>query len=152
MPETEKSAYFRYTGTVRGQGRPKFARCGSAVYAYESAKDRDYKQALATAYAEQCGGVSFGGAPVAVNITVMRALPKSKPKRVKCEEDTKKPDIDNIVKAVLDALVMAGCFDDDSQVIELSACKLPRARDRYDEDTLIVTVREKHYEEDGELA
>lgn len=41
--------------------------------------------------------------------------------------DTHKPDIDNIVKLVLDGL-NGVAFEDDAQAIEVKAAKLPRSR------------------------
>ena len=40
--------------------------------------------------------------------------------------DTSKPDIDNILKAVMDGLVDAGALEDDSQVISVDMYKGPR--------------------------
>ena len=117
-------ARFTYEGKVRGQGRPRFRRNGSA---YEAAEDRAYKKALADAYKQQ-SGVWFGDAELAATILVSRALPKSRPKRVTSEPDMFKPDADNIAKAVLDAL-NGVAYVDDKQVTIVSVDKLPRRRD-----------------------
>jgi Holliday junction resolvase RusA-like endonuclease len=126
-------ARFTYCGTVRGQGRPRFGNGRT----YEAAEDRAYKKAIAAAYKEQCGEW-FGDAELMVRISVCRALPKSRPKRVTWEPDTFKPDGDNIAKAVLDAL-NGVAFADDRQVTDVQTVKHPRTR-ALDEDVLTVSI------------
>lgn len=65
--------------------------------------------------------------PVAVEVVSQRQLPKSKPKRVESEPDCFKPDADNVMKLVLDAL-NTFAWNDDSQVVDAHARKLPRRR------------------------
>nr|DAN73502.1 MAG TPA: Endodeoxyribonuclease RusA [Caudoviricetes sp.] len=67
---------------------------------------------------------------------IHRELPKSRPKRLLAELDTAKPDIDNVTKAVLDAL-NGVAYDDDKQVVSLRVTKLPRTRQ---ESFLRVTI------------
>lgn len=131
-----KAATMIYEGKVRGQGRPRFRRNGKA---YETAQDRAYKKALAEAYKEQ-SGVWFGEAELVAVVEVERALPKSRPKRVTSEPDTFKPDADNIIKAVLDAL-NGVAFVDDKQVTAQHVIKWPRTRKR-ESDLLTVELLE----------
>ena len=65
--------------------------------------------------------------PVSVTIRAFSPLPKSRPKRVENEPWTISPDIDNIAKAVLDAL-NGIAYDDDAQVVELHVYKHDRTR------------------------
>lgn len=123
---------FTYRGKVRGQGRPRFAH----GHAYESKMDRQYKQDLAWQYKAQ-RGPHFGNQPLSVTIDVMRALPKSTPKLVAVMDDVKKPDCDNIAKALLDAL-NGLAFGDDAQVVALVVRKYPRIR--ADCDWMRVTI------------
>lgn len=109
---------------VMAAPRPRFARVTGRAYsvpAYER-----YKEKLAWLY-RQAGGEYHGERPVAVTIDVMRRLPASRPKRVASEPDTVKPDVDNIAKAVLDAL-NGVAYRDDSQVVSLSVLKCSRMR------------------------
>jgi Holliday junction resolvase RusA-like endonuclease len=82
----------------------------------------------------------------------MRALPKSKHRkfalpsnllrfldRLFGEPDTFKPDVDNLAKAVMDALNCVA-YVDDSQVIELVIRKFPRVKMPDDLDALRVTI------------
>lgn len=126
---------FTYVGKVRGQGRPRFRRNGTA---YETKEDADFKRALANAYRDQCG-LWFGEGPLYVAVTVMRHLPKSTPKRIRSEPDTMKPDADNIAKAVLDAL-NGVAYADDRQVVILESRKFPRVRFDDDNDRLRITI------------
>ena len=65
--------------------------------------------------------VAFDG-PVAATITFYLDRPKSTPKRVKYP--AKRPDLDKLVRAVLDGLQAGGAFHDDAQVVRLAARKV----------------------------
>ena len=67
--------------------------------------------------------------PVIVTVDTYRPLPKSKPKRVRSEPDTFKPDFDNIEKLIADALTGLA-YEDDKQVVDCHTIKHPRVRDR----------------------
>lgn len=60
--------------------------------------------------------------PEAVAVTIWFYLPK--PKTVKRDRPSVKPDIDKLARAVLDSMTNAGVWNDDSQVVELSCSKL----------------------------
>lgn len=132
---------FEIRGKVRGQGRPRFTRNG---HAYESDADRDYKATIKQTYFLS-GGPWFGTEPVRATIDVMRHLPKSKTPKAGdladdfTEPDTHKPDLDNIAKAVLDAL-NGYAYRDDAQVVELVVRKYPRVKMPHDEDVMRVTI------------
>lgn len=117
------SCNFIYRGTVRGQGRPRFTRQGRA---FKDKATRDYENAIRAAFLDQCEGF-YSEWPLDVTIIVYRALPKSRPKRIEYEADTFKPDLDNIAKAVLDAL-NGIAWRDDSQIVSINASKEPRIR------------------------
>jgi crossover junction endodeoxyribonuclease RusA len=57
-------------------------------------------------------GFSFGNVPISIKMEIQ-------------PPDRRKRDIDNIPKIVLDSLQGAGCFDDDSQIVELHLIKKP---------------------------
>lgn len=69
-----------------------------------SAEGRTYRQ---QAVAAATGGARFGSAKVCVAIQAW--VP-----------DNRRRDVDNLLKAPLDALCHAGVYDDDSQIVELS--------------------------------
>lgn len=110
-------------GFVPTKRRPKFTRKGRA---YDPPANKLEAAEIRIAYAEQVGIWKSDG-PIGVAIDVYRKLPKGRPLRVESESDTFKPDVDNIAKAVLDAL-NGVAFDDDSQVVQLRCSKHPRKR------------------------
>lgn len=127
-----------FSGKVRGQGRPRatarVAKGRPCAQVYKRAEDRAYERAIADAY----DGPKFeGGVPVRVEVTVSRALPKSK-RRTGEGPDVFKPDVDNILKSVMDALTGVA-YEDDSQVVVASVCKMAR-RERCGQDRMVVTV------------
>lgn len=124
---------FEWSGAVMGCPRPRHARSGQT---YMPRAYLDYKEALGWAY-RAAGGGFLGDGPVSVHIDIMRALPKSRPKRVESEPDLGKPDLDNVAKAVLDAL-NGVAYADDAQVVSLVVNKLPR--ERRETDALRVRV------------
>ena len=109
---------------VRGKARPRFTRQGVV---YTPAETRTYEQAVRLAYAAAGGRMHDG--PVALLLTVYQALPKraTKAQRAAAERGEihpiSKPDLDNVLKIVLDALNGAA-YADDRQVVRLDARKL----------------------------
>lgn len=117
-----KKTVFVVRGKVRGKPRPRVNRSGSV---WTPAVFTEYERSIAEAYLRAGGEMHEG--QVRVHIATHRALPASKPKRIKAEPDTVKPDVDNIAKIVLDAL-NGIAYKDDSQVTGLYVTKLDRAR------------------------
>ena len=65
--------------------------------------------------------------PVKVVVIIYKALPKGAPKSRDAEPYTQKPDVDNVLKAVLDGL-KGVAYLDDAQVVETHVYKRERAR------------------------
>lgn len=82
------------------------------------AKTAAYKQKIA--HAARKAGVKCIHQPNAVAITLTFFLPRPKKSDA---QPTRRPDIDNFAKAVLDAMNDGIAWDDDSQVITLIAHK-----------------------------
>lgn len=69
------------------------------------------------------GQIGFGeGLPVVVHLLFVMPRPTSTPKR-RTPPAVKRPDLDKLARACLDALTSAGAYRDDSQVIELVTSK-----------------------------
>lgn len=119
------SVSFDVFGKVRGKGRPRFTSGGRP---YTPKATRDYERTIREAYENAPGRPPepFSG-PIAVSIMTYRQLPKSAQKGVLSDPDTHKPDIDNVAKIVLDAL-NGVAWEDDAQVVSLTASKLNRTR------------------------
>ena len=117
---------FMVLGAPKGKERPRAAKLRDRTIVYTPKKTKDYEREIATAYRTQCRGI-FSGA-VAIEIHAYYEIPKSASrKRVldmvsDRERPTKKPDGDNIAKAVCDAL-NGVAYKDDSQVVELTVRK-----------------------------
>lgn len=116
---------FFYPGIPRGQGRPRFA----GKVAYKSSEDKAYERSILMAYhAAYPGKTAITGA-FKIKVTACYPIPKSASKAAR--EDmlagrtvpTVKPDIDNVLKAVLDALNGAA-FTDDKCAVQLSGDKV----------------------------
>ena len=99
---------------IHSKQRPRHKRNG---HTYKAPEDRAYEEEVAMNYKTQTDGYVFQG-PVSVTMLFTFIKPKS----VKREYPTFKPDLDNTIKAVLDGL--NGCaYRDDSQVCRLFAEK-----------------------------
>lgn len=119
---------FNVFGEPTGAARPRF----SNGHAYMPEKTRNYEAQVAKAFAEEAAkqGIDLtdiAGMPVSVRIYAFFHIPDSLSKKKRdalvgavC---TKKPDADNLAKAVLDGLQKGGAFDDDKQVYSLMTVK-----------------------------
>ena len=140
MERKKKQAYFSYAcEEVRAQPRPRFRRNGSP---YTPKKDKEYREAIQQAYKDG-GGVWFGEAPLRVVINIYRALPNSYKRKTRevVQPDTFKPDIDNLAKAILDAL-NGIAWVDDAQIVGLEVHKWARREREGDLDRLAVGIYE----------
>lgn len=124
---------FKYMGEPIGKGRPRVtARGGKFAHAYTPKRTKDFEDAIRFEFmASNCEKMPVydKDIPLYVILTFGFGVPKSysKKKREACLNGeifpTKKPDTDNIIKSVLDALVGAA-YADDSQVITIIADKI----------------------------
>lgn len=131
---------FTVCGPVRGKARPRFDR--KTGHAYTPDATREYEAMIQAAYFLAHGAKAEG--PVSVSMTAYQALPKraTKAMREAAERGAiwpiRKPDLDNVIKIVLDAL--NGCaYTDDTQVVQLEARKEYAADG---ESRLVVSVGE----------
>lgn len=99
-----------------------FVRNGRPILTSDSGqKLKDWRTSIA--YAAQVardGAFADSGVPVSVALGFRLPRPKSAPKSVLYP--TKKPDLDKLIRAALDALTMV-VFKDDSQVVTLETTK-----------------------------
>ena len=85
-------------GPPVAQGRPRFARIGAGVRTYDPAKSSDWKKDIAWQAKEQ--GARMMEGPLRMELIFYLPRPKSLPKKV--QYHTKKPDLDNFLKSLLD--------------------------------------------------
>ena len=118
---------FRVPGPPQGKGRPRFTTAGGFTRSYTPAKTREYEDYIAARFRSAAGGLKLLP-PIRVDVLAIYGVPKSytKQRRQECMANlvapTTKPDVDNILKAVLDALNKIA-FEDDCQV---STCVVTR--------------------------
>ena len=114
-------------GEPVAQGRPRATTINGHVRMYDPKKSSDYKDFVRLAAAQYAPDKLPEG-PLALVIDVYKQIPKSfNKKKVEAAgrgdlRPTTKPDTDNYVKAIKDAL-KGVLWKDDSQVVELVARK-----------------------------
>ena len=110
--------------TPVAKARPRVTMVGGRARAYTPKKSADYERQIAREWAHE-----RQSAAARLDIVFGIPIPQSWSKK---QQDAaasglllpaKKPDIDNLIKAVMDAL-NGVAYDDDNQVIELSAKKV----------------------------
>ncbi len=113
-------------GEPVGKGRPRVVTVQGRPRGVTPPKTRAWEQAAAWVLRH-----AHSGPPVEGPVCVVVDAIKSRPMRLLRRKDpdgllwrTTKPDVDNVSKAVLDALEKAGVIRNDTQVVELTARSL----------------------------
>ena len=112
-------------GEPRGKGRPRFTRSG---HAYTPRETTEYEHKIRVEWLCQFGLTRINTGPVAVEIRAFYKIPAhastADRERMMYGElvPCKKPDIDNVIKIVLDAL-NGTAYTDDTQVVMVRASK-----------------------------
>ena len=115
---------FVIPGQPKGKARPRVTRNGT----YTPKATREFEALIRSCYAKNCGSFSFPpGVPLCATIHAYFAIPKSYSKKQRearvFHPHPKKPDADNIAKAVLDSL-NGLAFSDDGAIAHLIIRKL----------------------------
>lgn len=121
-------SYF-VAGVPKPQARPRMFRRGSFVSTY-SPKTKWFSDVVKASkekkqLMKECGLNQFVK-EIALELVFNMPIPKntSKKKRAMLKFVTKKPDIDNLAKAVMDAIGKVEIWRDDSQIAILKASKV----------------------------
>ena len=124
---------FTYHGEAVGKGRPRVtARGGKYAHAYTPKRTKEFEEAIRFEFlASTCEKMPVYPREQALKAEVLIgcAIPKSysKKKQALCRDrvlaPSKKPDIDNILKAVFDAL-NGYAFEDDCQITQVKSEKV----------------------------
>lgn len=101
------------------KGRPRFARKGRFVTTYTPKETKDYEDILRRSLSEKWGQAPL---PKEIPIGIDVVFNLQKPKSSKNHYPTVKPDIDNFLKSILDAL-NGSVLHDDCSVVRLTAEK-----------------------------
>ncbi|MEZ3438044.1 MAG: RusA family crossover junction endodeoxyribonuclease [Oscillospiraceae bacterium] len=120
---------FTVDGEPQGKARPRFTPKNRKGKPYTPSKTVNYENKVKWSYKKDCGAQRFEeNASLSVKITAYYGIPQSKSNskkemmRVNAILPTKKPDCDNVAKAILDALNKLA-YKDDAQVAELTVLK-----------------------------
>lgn len=116
---------FMIPGEPRGKARPRVVRTKTGrSMTYTPDKTVAYEELVRQRFLEAAAGRRFAdGEPIRIEITAFFGVPKSASRRVKTEMfqerrfPLKKPDLDNIMKIVCDALIGVA-YKDDSQITD----------------------------------
>ena len=112
-----------------GKGRPRFARHKNFVKVYTPQKTAEFENIVRNQATILFKNQPLFETPIQVNLIAYFPIPKSFNKRQKQQAlnneifPTKKPDIDNVAKAVLDAL-NGVIYKDDSLIVSTHISKL----------------------------
>lgn len=119
--------YFIVPGQPYGKGRPRASSRGGFVRMYTPAATLAYEAEIARLAAIAKGDWPVMATPMSLRVIAHHAIPASWSKRkqqqaLQGQVIPGKPDLDNVAKAVLDAL-NGVVYEDDKQVIKLVAEK-----------------------------
>lgn len=120
---------FVIEGEPQSKGRPRFSVINGRVHTRTPDGTVIYENLVKLSYRESCNEPMYEqGVPLVMKITAFYGIPKSvsnKKRQLMMSEKlrpTKKPDIDNLCKVVMDSLNKIA-YHDDAQVVETSVCK-----------------------------
>ena len=122
--------HFVIEGRSRPQGRPRAVRMGAGVRMYDPPKSKAYKQMVSAKVRSymKINEIQTITEPIAVHLNFYFTPPKSYSKKriraIEAKEElfTKKPDLDNLAKSILDSCNNL-LFKDDSQIVGLTIGK-----------------------------
>ena len=124
---------FEVPGQPRGKGRPRFARRGNFVKTYTDAATASYEDQIRFYALQAMGSSEPLKTALEAFIYVRLPVPQSysKKRTEAClsglERPCKKPDLDNIIKAMMDGMNEV-IYDDDVQIVNITATKLYAAK------------------------
>jgi Holliday junction resolvase RusA-like endonuclease len=130
---------FVIAGEPVGKARPRFTRSG---HTYTPAKTVNYENLVKLSFTDQIGYFVPNKEPVRMLLRAFYKIPKSTPKKYLADmghgiiQPMKKPDADNIIKSVADAL-NGIAYHDDAQIVSVLCEKYYSDRPRV-EVTLII--------------
>lgn len=132
---------FTIPGEPKGKGRPRFV--GNGHQPITPKGTVEYENLVRLEYHRQCIGKKFpDDAQLDMRITTYYSIPKSASKAKKQAmllhviRPTKKPDMDNVVKAIADSLNSIA-YHDDTQIVDCQVRKFYS-----DEPRVVVTIQE----------
>lgn len=133
------SIFICVPGEPVGKGRPRIGRRGKHAMMFTPQKTADYESLVRSEAEKTMAGRELMHGPVELKLQIFTGIPKSyskaKAQAAKLGKiaPTKKPDIDNVVKAICDAFNEVVWLDD-VQVVDLHVTK------RFGEEPCIIAI------------
>lgn len=124
----QRKCNFEIEGKIKGKGRPRFSHYGKFVKAYTPEDTVSYENLIKLQFRLSCGEW-YSELPLKMKITAIHSVTNSTSKKNKARmlngelKPTKKPDADNIIKIICDALNKIA-YKDDTQIVELDFKKV----------------------------
>lgn len=117
---------FSVPGKPQPQLRARFARRGMNIITYDEPKCKAAKRKVGSEAIRTWGDKTKINTPIHVDITFHMPVPKGLVKSTRIgDPHTKKPDLDNLIKLVLDGITDSNAiWFDDNQVVAISARKV----------------------------
>lgn len=113
---------FTVPGIPVGKGRPRI----TATHAYTPKRTKDYENLVRGCWLQQSNKRFPEGTEMEMHVDAYFPVPKSASKKKHLEMAgayySKKPDLDNVIKAIADAL-NGVAYDDDSHIVLVSGVK-----------------------------
>lgn len=122
------TVYFFVPGTPQGKGRPRAVARGKFVRMYTPQKTATYESTVALFASQAMAGQPLFEGPVAVSVSIEMPVPASWSKKKQSQAaagtlfPTGKPDADNVLKALFDAM-NGVVWVDDTQVVQIECRK-----------------------------
>lgn len=119
---------FVIIGEPKGKGRPRFRSRGKFVQTYTDDATATYENLVKLSFLKSNCLPYDKDKQLCCLMKIYQSIPKSTSKKLRKEMldgnvfPTKKPDIDNVVKSIFDALNKVA-FNDDTQIISLNVRK-----------------------------
>ena len=120
---------FTIEGEPKGKGRPRFSVVNGRVHTRTPDGTVIYENMVKLSYRDACKEPMYDkDVPLVVQITAFYGIPKSTSKKKRQDmlfekiRPTKKPDIDNLCKVVLDSLNQIA-YHDDAQIVKATVSK-----------------------------
>ena len=123
------SVFMTIEGKPEPKGRPRFRRVKNFVQTYTPAKTKNYEDKVRDVAKQAMGSLEPLETPIGIQMSIKLPVPKSYSKKRtsdclnKFEMPTKKPDWDNVAKAITDAF-NGVVYVDDSQIVAASIHKM----------------------------
>lgn len=128
MTKHDASVAFTVPGKPVGKGRPRAAKQGKHIRLYTPETTATYESTVALVASQAMGGQPLIAGPVEVVMRQVLPIPTSWSKRKQADAQAGvvlpgvKPDMDNVIKAIFDA-INGVVWNDDTQVVDLQVRK-----------------------------